>query len=79
MESEELSTIITSSPENHQLHSLQEAVKNKEETQKDLEEKRAEQDCEQSNAPQDTQHQNVNMSEQVNILQEKLQEVSISE
>ena len=81
LESEELAKTLSSSPENHQLlSSLQEAVENKEQTVRDqLEQKMAEQDGEQRNAPQDTQHQTEELSEQIKMLQEQLQEVSVSE
>ena len=75
----ELTKSLTSSPENHQLLSLREAVENKEETEPDLEQKMAEQDCEQRDTSQDTQHQTVELIEQIKMLQEQLQEVSISE
>ena len=38
-----------------------------------------EQDCEQRDTSQDTQHQTVELIEQIKMLQEQLQEVSISE
>ena len=53
-------------------------MENKEQTVPDLEQKMAEQDCEQGNTPQDTQPQTEELSEQIKMLKEKLQGVSIS-
>ena len=54
-------------------------MESKEETIPDLEQQMAEQDCEMRNVPQDTQQQTEDLNEQIKMLQEQLQEVSISE